>query len=113
MTTGKKSEKFPGGCRTAMPPSDQGAKPLAVVSAHKSVCQDRATLIFPLEKSCICMIIIMLYNLEIYLCIYTFITSFKINRSGTPLLTNLLLGSSMFHEKRADVAGPSQFASNF
>ena len=36
---------------------------------------------------------------------FKLITSFKINKRGTPLLTNLLLGSSMFHEKRADVAG--------
>ena len=30
VTTGKKSEKFPGRWRTARPPSDQGTKPLAV-----------------------------------------------------------------------------------
>ena len=69
-------------------------------------------MIFPLEKSFICMIII-LYKLEIYLFIYKFITSFKINRRDRPLLTNLLLGSSMFHKKRADVAGSSPFARNF
>ena len=45
---------------------NQGTKPIAVGRANKSVCQDKATLIFPLEKSCIGMIII-LYNLEIYL----------------------------------------------
>ena len=65
MTTGKKSEKFPGGWRTARPPSDQGTKPLAVGRENKSVCQDKATLMFPLENSFICMIIIILYNLEI------------------------------------------------
>ena len=109
----KKSERFPGGWRTARPPSLQGTKPLAVGWANKSVCQDKATWIFSLEKSFIHMIIIILYNLDIYVFIYKFITSFKINRRGTPLLTNMLLGSSMFHEKRVDIAGSSQFVSNF
>ena len=96
-------------------PSDQGTKPIAVGRANKSVCQDKATLIFPLEQSCICMIII-LYNLEIYLFIsllHHSKSSKKNPKRGTPLLTNLLLGSSMFHERRADVAGSSQFARTF
>ena len=134
VTTGKKSEIFLEGWRTARPPSDQGTKVLAVgffwgggdrvhlgestllkiiicingrlppkKQASRKPCQDKATLIFPLEKGFICMTIIILYNLEISLFIYKFITSFKINRRGTPLLTNLLLESSIFHEKRADV----------
>ena len=51
-------------------PTRSRGKALSCGLSKRFVCQDKATLIFPLEKSFICMIIIILYNLEIYLFIY-------------------------------------------
>ena len=91
----KQSEKFPGAWRTARPPSIQGAKPPRAeqISLYARIRQHWffTWKTFYLYDN---------HNIQSGdLDIFKFITSFKINRISTPLLTNLLLGSSMKREQ--------------
>ena len=69
------------------PIGSRGQAPVGLLEANKSVCQDKATLIFHLKILFLYIIIIMYYN-SFFL---KFITSFKNQQKKQTSPTNLLL----------------------